>query len=75
MVPGRYEQVWTRTTDRLHVELCSIPFVTHGRALGDRPTISEDGSRTRRGRVMTELYGHATACSAVNIADQDEADA
>jgi hypothetical protein len=52
---GRFEQVWTRTDDRLTFELCCIPFFPYGVSLGDRITIGDDGSF----RVL-EKSGHQT---------------
>src|SRR5215469_809008 len=33
-LPGRYEQVWTRTEDKVSFELCCIPFFTYDLSLG-----------------------------------------
>ena len=35
-MPGKREQLWTRTEDKVTFELCCIPFFTYGFALGDR---------------------------------------
>ncbi len=44
-MPGNYEQMWTRTDDERHHELCCIPFFTYGLSLGDVLTMtSEDGA-------------------------------
>jgi Domain of unknown function (DUF4265) len=34
-MPGKYEQMWTRTDDHRLFELCCIPFFLYGQSLGD----------------------------------------
>lgn len=67
-LPGHYEQIWTRTEDQHHHELCCIPFFTYGLSLGDMLTMTgEDGAyrvgtksghRTIRIAVQDETYAH-----------------
>ena len=67
-LPGRYEQVWTRTEDNVNFELCCIPFFTHDLSLGDvvRKTtddgeyeiISKAGHRTIRFAIQDEKFRH-----------------
>lgn len=42
-MPGRYEQMWTRTDDGASHELCCIPFFTYGLSLGDVITLTSEG--------------------------------
>ena len=64
-LPGHYEQMWTRTEDKRHHELCCIPFFTYGLSLGDVLTMtSEDGAYG-----ITSKGGHRT----IRIAVQDDA--
>lgn len=106
-MPGRYEQMWTRTDDKQRHELCCIPFFTYGLSLGDILTItspegryrvhSKSGHRTirfvvqdqayahhhhedlhgelSRIGVLSEFRGHTHSYVAVDIVDQDQADA
>jgi Domain of unknown function (DUF4265) len=67
-LPGHYEQIWTRTEDERHHELCCIPFFTYGLSLGDVLTltseegayrvVSKSGHRTIRIAVQDESYAH-----------------
>ena len=67
-LPGRYEQVWTRTDDGHLHELCCVPFFTYGLSLGDAITLtSEDGEyrvesksghRTIRIAIQDQSYAH-----------------
>src|ERR1700754_3759469 len=67
-MPGHFEQMWTRTEDERHHELCCVPFFTYGLSLGDVLTLtSEDGAyrvesksghRTIRIAVQDETYAH-----------------
>ncbi len=67
-LPGRYEQVWTRTEDNVNFELCCIPFFTYDLSLGDvvRMTaddgeyemVSKAGHRTIRFAVQDEKFRH-----------------
>lgn len=41
-MPGRYEQLWTRTEDHQSFELCCIPFFPYGMSLGDILRIDRD---------------------------------
>jgi hypothetical protein len=41
-MPGRYEQMWTRTEDKVDFELCCVPFFTYGLSLGDVVTTTND---------------------------------
>jgi hypothetical protein len=66
--PGHYEQMWTRTDDRVRHELCCIPFFTYGLSLGDVITLtdidgayrveSKSGHRTIRIAVQDQTYAH-----------------
>jgi Domain of unknown function (DUF4265) len=42
---GGFEQLWTRTEDRLQFELCCIPFFLYGMALDDWLTWDESTDR------------------------------
>jgi hypothetical protein len=67
-MPGQYEQMWTRTEDGRHHELCCIPFFTYGLSLGDvilltgddggRQMLAKSGHRTIRVAVQDETYAH-----------------
>ncbi len=67
-LPGRYEQVWTRTEDNVSCELCCIPFFTYDLSLGDvvRQTsddgeyqiVSKAGHRTIRFAIQDEKFRH-----------------
>jgi hypothetical protein len=67
-LPGQYEQMWTRTEDEQHHELCCIPFFPYGLSLGDVLTLtgedgayrveSKSGHRTIRVAVRDETYAH-----------------
>jgi Domain of unknown function (DUF4265) len=67
-LPGRYEQVWTRTEDKVSFELCCIPFFTYDMSLGDviRTTtddgeyeiVSKGGHRTIRFAIQDEKFRH-----------------
>lgn len=67
-LPGRYEQVWTRTEDKVSFELCCIPFFTYDISLGDviRTTtddgeyeiVSKGGHRTIRFAIQDEKFRH-----------------
>ena len=67
-MPGRYEQVWTRTNDRRVHELCCIPFFPYGLSLGDSISFtgsdgewqieSKSGHRTLRVAVQDDTYLH-----------------
>jgi Domain of unknown function (DUF4265) len=67
-LPGRYEQVWTRTEDKVSFELCCIPFFTYDLSLGDviRKTtddgeyeiVSKSGHRTIRFAMQDEKFRH-----------------
>ena len=62
-MPGRYEQMWTRTEDGVRHELCCIPFFPYGLSLGDVITLmSEDTYR------VESKSGHRT----IRIAFTDE---
>lgn len=39
-----FEQVWTRTDDRITFELCCIPFFPYGVSLGDLVRVATDGT-------------------------------
>lgn len=53
MEPDTYEQLWTRTNDRLAYELCCLPFFTYGIALGDEIAWND----TDRRAVVTRRSG------------------
>lgn len=67
-MPGHFEQVWTRTTDQMHHELCCIPFFTYGLSLGDVLILTsaegayrvetKSGHRTLRIAVQDDKYAH-----------------
>jgi len=67
-MPGHYEQMWTRTEDKRHHELCCIPFFTYGLSLGDVFTLtnedgayrveSKNGHRTIRYAFLDDTYAH-----------------
>ncbi|UQX89257.1 DUF4265 domain-containing protein [Jatrophihabitans telluris] len=67
-LPGRYEQMWTRTDDKVNFELCCIPFFTYGLSLGDVLTTTDDdgsykivskgGHRTIRFAIQNETFLH-----------------
>jgi hypothetical protein len=67
-LPGRYEQVWTRTEDKVSFELCCIPFFAYGLSLGDvirRTTddgdyeiVSKGGHRTIRFAIQDTKFRH-----------------
>lgn len=67
-LPGRYEQMWSRTEDKVNFELCCIPFFTYGLSLGDvvRMTagdgqyeiVSKAGHRTIRFAIQDEKFQH-----------------
>jgi hypothetical protein len=67
-MPGRYEQMWTRTADGVSHELCCIPFFTYGLSLGDVITVTSDdgpyeilsksGHRTIRFAFNGQLSAH-----------------
>lgn len=67
-LPGRYEQLWTRTDDNERFELCCIPFFAHGVSLGDVISLvdstgsyrveSKAGHRTIRVVIEDEAYAH-----------------
>jgi hypothetical protein len=67
-LPGRYEQMWTRTEDNVNFKLCCIPFFTYGLSLGDivRKTtddgdyeiVSKAGHRTIRFAIQDEKFRH-----------------
>ena len=67
-MPGHFEQMWTRTEDKRHHELCCVPFFTYGLSLGDVLTMtseagayrveSKSGHRTIRVVVKDETYAH-----------------
>jgi hypothetical protein len=63
-MPGHYEQMWTRTEEKLNFELCCIPFFTYGLSLRDSFAITgSDGAY----RVVSK-GGHRT----IRIAVQDQ---
>jgi hypothetical protein len=84
-LPGRYEQMWTRTDDKVTFELCCIPFFTYNLSLGDviRKTadgeyeiVSKGGHRTIRFAIQDEKYQlegheslHASIASAGCLAE------
>jgi hypothetical protein len=55
-MPGKYEQMWTRTSDQHSFELCCIPFFTYGQSLGD---VLEVAPGTGEHRVLAK-NGHRT---------------
>jgi hypothetical protein len=67
-MPDHYEQMWTRTDDERHHELCCIPFFTYGLSLGDVLTMtgedgayrveSKGGNRTIRVAIHDASYAH-----------------
>jgi hypothetical protein len=67
-MPDHYEQMWTRTEDKRHFELCCIPFFTYGLSLGDVITLtseagayrieSKSGHRTLRFAVTDDVFAH-----------------
>lgn len=55
-LPGRYEQVWTRTEDKVNFELCCIPFFTYDLSLGDVVRVTTDDGEYE----MVSKAGHRT---------------
>jgi Domain of unknown function (DUF4265) len=66
---GKYEQMWTRTDDKLVFELCCIPFFPYGQSLGDTLEIdtatgahrvhAKSGHRTIRAAFLNDQAAHA----------------
>lgn len=55
-MPGKYEQMWTRTQDQRAFELCCIPFFTYGHSIGDTLEVT---TGTGQHRVLAKS-GHRT---------------
>ena len=55
-MPGKYEQMWTRTDDKRLFELCCIPFFPYGQSLGDTLEI-DTASRSETPLRSTPLPG------------------
>jgi hypothetical protein len=68
-MPGKYEQMWTRTEDKRLFELCCIPFFPYGQSLGDTLEIdpatgahqlhAKGGHRTVRAAFLDDAAAHA----------------
>src|SRR5690606_6884658 len=61
-MPGRYEQMWTRTDDGASHELCCIPFFAYGLSLGDVITLTSDDGAYE----IASKSGHRTVRFAFN---------
>ena len=68
-MPGKFEQMWTKTDDKRLFELCCIPFFTYGQSLGDVLEIdtadgthkvhAKGGHRTIRIAFLDDQAAHA----------------
>ncbi len=68
-MPGKYEQMWTRTDDKRLFEVCCIPFFPYGQSLGDILEIdtatgthkihAKSGHRTIRIAFLDDHAAHA----------------
>jgi hypothetical protein len=64
-LPGKWEQIWTRTDDQKSFEICCIPFFLYGVSLGDTLRIDlEHGTY-----VVGNKSGHRT----IRLAFTDDA--